>query len=83
MVSRYDFSRTFEIKGRDFNKAGSISINIKEILKELGIDQGIVRRAAIASYEAEMNIVMYANKGEMTLRLNPEVIRAQVLRTSK
>ena len=75
MVSHYDLSRTFEIKGRDFSKAGSISINIKEILRELGIDPVIVRRVAIASYEAEMNVVMYANKGEMALRLNPEVIQ--------
>jgi len=75
MVSRHDLSYAFGIKGRNFGKAGSVSIDIKEILRELGIDPAIVRRAAIAAYEAEMNVVMYADKGEMVLRLNPKVIR--------
>ncbi len=75
MTSRYDLSHVFEIKGRNFSKAGSVSIDIKEILRELGIDPVIVRRAAIAAYEAEINVVMYADKGEMVLRLNPKVIR--------
>ncbi len=75
MVSRYDLSHAFGIKGGNFAKAGSVSIDIKEILRELGIDPAIVRRAAIAAYEAEMNVVMYADKGEMVLRLNPKAIR--------
>ena len=75
MASRYDLSHVFGIKGRNFSKAGSVSIDIKEILRELGIDPVIIRRAAIAAYEAEMNVVMYADKGEMVLRLNPKVIR--------
>jgi serine/threonine-protein kinase RsbT len=75
MVSRHDLSHAFRIKGRNFSKAGSVSIDIKEILRELGIDPAIVRRAAIAAYEAEMNVVMYADKGEMVLKLNPKMIR--------
>ena len=75
MVSHHDLSHAFRIKGRNFSKAGSVSIDIKEILRELGIDPAIVRRAAIAAYEAEMNVVMYADEGEMVLRLNPKVIR--------
>ncbi|MCD6161428.1 MAG: anti-sigma regulatory factor [candidate division Zixibacteria bacterium] len=75
MVSHNDFSHAFVIKGRNFSKAGSVSIDIKEILREIGIDSAIIRRAAIAAYEAEMNVVMYADKGEMVLRLNPEAIR--------
>jgi serine/threonine-protein kinase RsbT len=75
MASRQAFTHTFEITGRDFNKAGDVSIEIKEILRELGIDPVIVRRAAIAAYEAEMNVVMYARKGKMVLKLNPKAIR--------
>jgi anti-sigma regulatory factor (Ser/Thr protein kinase) len=75
MISRHDLSHAFGIKGRNFSKAGSISIDIKEILRELGIDPAIIRRAAIAAYEAEMNVVMYAEKGEVVLRLNPKMIQ--------
>ncbi len=65
-------SQSFKIQGGDFGNAGSVSTQIKEILQELGIDSVIIRRAAIASYEAEMNVVMYANRGEMILNLTPE-----------
>jgi len=71
----HDFKHSFGITGGDFNKAGNVSVELKEILRELGVDPAIIRRAAIASYEAEMNVVMYARKGELVLRLNPELIR--------
>ena len=74
-VSRHDLSRAYEITGRNFAKAGSVSVEIKQILQELGIDPAIVRRAAIAAYETEMNVVMYADRGEMVLRLNPRAIQ--------
>ena len=51
---------------------------IKGILKEIGIHPSLIRRAAIASYEAEMNVVLYANKGMMELRITPKDIRVMV-----
>ena len=75
MTSRHNLSHAFEIKGGNFGKAGCVSLEIKEILRDLGIDPAIVRRAAIAAYEAEMNVVMYAESGKVLLRLNPKVIR--------
>jgi anti-sigma regulatory factor (Ser/Thr protein kinase) len=74
MNGKHVLVRTFEITGRNFRSAGTVSTTIKDILKELGIDPAIIFRAAIAAYEAEMNVVMYADKGEMTLQITPEVI---------
>jgi len=71
---RNGFSHSFEIAGGNFNRAGKVSTTIKDILKEIGIDPGVVLRAAIASYEAEMNVVMYAERGEMTLYVTPDMI---------
>ncbi|MEW6457261.1 MAG: anti-sigma regulatory factor [Acidobacteriota bacterium] len=68
----------FNITGRDFKNAGSVSIKIKEILKQVGINSSIVRRVAIATYEAEMNVVMYANKGILNFSLSPEKIEINV-----
>jgi serine/threonine-protein kinase RsbT len=70
-----DFSNTFRIKGGDFGKAGRVSLEIKGILRDLGIDPVVVRRAAIAAYEAEMNVVMYADHGEMLLQLDDKAIQ--------
>jgi anti-sigma regulatory factor (Ser/Thr protein kinase) len=68
----------FEIAGGDFSRAGSVSTKIKEILKEIGIEPSIIRRAAIVAYEAEMNVVMYARKGEFSLYLTPHSIRMKI-----
>jgi len=75
MASSQNLKNVFKIKGGDFNKAGYVSLEIKEILLDIGVDPATVRRAAIAAYEAEMNVVMYADKGDVVLRLNPKVIR--------
>jgi serine/threonine-protein kinase RsbT len=66
------FSQRFEIRGGDFSNAGKTSTSIKEILQEIGIDPSIIIRASIASYEAEMNVVMYAQRGALTLNITPE-----------
>jgi len=48
------------------------------MLKELGIDPAIVRRVAIATYEAEMNVVMYAEEATLTLEVTPRTIKILV-----
>ena len=71
-------SRQFEITGGDFSSAGKISTNIKDILQEIGIDSPIIIRASIASYEAEMNVVMYAQRGVLTLNISPEKLHIKL-----
>lgn len=60
-----DLEWDYEIEGKDFRNAGKVSSKVKEILKELGFDPNFVRRIAIASYEAEMNVVCHAEKGTL------------------
>jgi anti-sigma regulatory factor (Ser/Thr protein kinase) len=78
MSSENGFSQQFEIKGGDFSNAGRTSTSIKEILKEIGIDPSIIVRASIASYEAEMNVVMYAHRGVLTLNITPEKLHLKL-----
>jgi len=61
------FHDEFKIQGGNFANAGDASCKIRRILKEIGVDAEIIRRVAIASYEAEMNVVMYARVGVMSL----------------
>jgi anti-sigma regulatory factor (Ser/Thr protein kinase) len=72
------FRQEFEVKGGDFAKAGEVSCEIKNLLKELGLSDPVVRRAAIASYEAEMNIIMYAWQGRLDLSVTPDRVRIVV-----
>lgn len=72
------FTQRFEVRGRDFTSAGRASTAVKEILKEIGIPPATVRRAAIAAYEAEMNVVLYARRGTLELQVSPAEIRLLV-----
>jgi serine/threonine-protein kinase RsbT len=71
-------SQHFHIRGKDFSRAGRVSTTIKEILQEVGINPTIIRRTAIACYEAEMNVVMYADRADLTLTLTPERITIRI-----
>jgi len=68
----------FNVQGRNFDKAGEISSEIKVILKDLGIDAACLRRVVIVAYEAEMNVVMYADRGMLTLILTDQDISLDV-----
>lgn len=72
------FKQTFKIQGGNIYNAGKASTEIKTILKQLGINTSVIRRVAIASYEAEMNVVMYARAAIMTLEVTPFSIKITV-----
>lgn len=72
------YAQSFSISGREFSEAGKVATSIKGILQRLGIDSSLVRRVAIASYEAEMNVVMYAESAEVTLEVNPQRVKVIV-----
>jgi anti-sigma regulatory factor (Ser/Thr protein kinase) len=75
MACGQNLARTFTITGNDFVKAGWVSIAIKDILRDLGIDPAVVRRVGIMAYEAEMNVVIYAQKGTARLEVGLEAIQ--------
>jgi serine/threonine-protein kinase RsbT len=72
------FRQEFSLKGGDFAKAGAAACQIKELLKDLGLDASTVRRAAIIAYEAEMNVIMYAWEARMDLAVSTEEVHLTV-----
>ena len=66
-------TRQFVVDG-SFVRAGDASSRLKKMLKELGFPQDVVRRVAVASYEAEINMVIHANGGEIDVEIEPERI---------
>jgi serine/threonine-protein kinase RsbT len=72
--SENELSRRYTINSADFSRAGQVSTQIKELLQEIGVVSPIIRRVAIATYEAEMNVVMYAENAELFLSINPDHI---------
>lgn len=56
---------SFAVLKHDFENAGFASTEIKKRLKENNIYPRVIRRAAIASYELEMNIVVHSSGGRI------------------
>ena len=68
----------YEVVGGDFSRAGACASGLKTTLRRLGIQPQIARRAAIATYEAEMNLVVFTKGGRVGARVEPEMIRIEV-----
>ncbi|HOJ14499.1 MAG TPA: ATP-binding protein [Deltaproteobacteria bacterium] len=64
----------YEVQGRDFVDAGLVSSLIKKALKDKGIDEDVIRRVAIVAFEAEVNIISYAESGTISLYLLPDSV---------
>jgi CBS domain-containing protein/anti-sigma regulatory factor (Ser/Thr protein kinase) len=53
----------YTIRSHDFVHGGEASSQFKRSLQNLGIHPSILRRVAVATYEAEMNLVLHATEG--------------------
>jgi anti-sigma regulatory factor (Ser/Thr protein kinase) len=69
----------YYIQGRDFVDAGVVSSEIKRTLKDKGIPENIIRRVAIIAFEAEVNIISYADQGTIQLFIEPEAITIEAV----
>ncbi len=58
-----DLTFTFNVDGDDFTSAGQASVQIKKILRELGVNSEVIRRVSVAMYEGEINMVIHAGGG--------------------
>lgn len=68
---------TYTVAGDDFSTAGTASSSVKQTLRQIGLPPDIVRRVAIAMYEAEINMVIHANGGTINVTITPDKIRAE------
>lgn len=69
----------YEVMRYDFSKAGEASSNVKKILTQLGISSGIIRRVAIATYEAEMNIAIHSLGGKIIVTVTESEINVSAI----
>ena len=74
---------TYDVPYDDFTRAGEASSSIKNKLKQMGIAPNIVRNVAIATYEGEINTVIHANGGKITVTVDSESITIVIKDTGK
>jgi len=61
--------KKFKVVANDYINAGKASSQIKKSLKEIGIDSKVLRKIAVSCYEAEINMIIHAYGGEITLNI--------------
>ncbi len=64
----------YTVPGDDFSRAGNASSEIKKILQRLGIPTDVIKRIAVAMYEAEINMVVHAGGGEADISIDADSI---------
>ncbi len=64
----------YQVSGEDFTLAGEASSDIKNKLKQMGVDPTAVRKVAIAMYEGEINMVIHGGGGEISVEILPDRI---------
>jgi serine/threonine-protein kinase RsbT len=65
---------TYPVKARDYTTAGDASAAIKRKLRQLGVDSDVLRRIAVTSYEAELNMIIHSLGGKLTITMSPAEI---------
>jgi CBS domain-containing protein/anti-sigma regulatory factor (Ser/Thr protein kinase) len=68
----------YRVVGKDFKRAGEGSSRMKKTLRRLGIRRRALRRLAIASYEAEMNLVIFTDGGWIRVRVEPSRVDLEI-----
>lgn len=63
----------YVINKDDYANAGKVSTQIKKILKELGVPPEVLRRMAIACYEAEINMIIHSYGGIIKLSISDQI----------
>lgn len=66
---------TYNVPDDDFTRAGEASSDVKSKLKQMGANPTAVRKVAIAMYEGEINMVIHARGGTITVEISPSQIK--------
>jgi CBS domain-containing protein/anti-sigma regulatory factor (Ser/Thr protein kinase) len=69
----------YRVAAGDINRAGEASSGLKKTLGRLGIHPRVIRRVVVATYEAEMNVVIFTDGGEIVAEVRPDRIMIEVL----
>lgn len=64
----------YHVEGGDLSQAGEASSKMKMSLRRLGLSPDAIRRASICMYEGEINMVIHANGGEVTVEVGLDEI---------
>ncbi len=64
----------FNVDGENFTSAGDASVQVKKVLRSIGVNPEIIRKVSIAMYEGEINMVIHAGGGIAEVVVDSDVI---------
>ena len=64
----------FDVDGENFTSAGEASVQVKKLLRQLGISPDVIRKVSIAMYEGEINMVIHADGGSADVLVDNDKI---------
>lgn len=65
---------TYPVKADDMTCAGDVSARIKRHMKRLGIPSSVMRRVSVCTYEAEINLVIHSDGGQIDFEISEDRI---------
>ena len=65
---------TYTVSNEDFTRAGEASSDVKSRLKQMDVDPAVIRKVSIAMYEGEINMVIHAEGGTITVEISSDQI---------
>ena len=66
---------TYEVVENDYTRAGEASGDVKKKLRMAGVNPMVIRRVSICMYEGEINMVIHANGGVITVEIYENKVR--------
>ena len=69
---------TYPVAANDMSVAGDVSASIKRQMKRLGVPSQVMRRVSVCTYEAEINLVIHSDGGEIDFEISEDAIRVHV-----
>ena len=64
----------YDVRSGEYQTAGDASASIKRKLKQIGVGGTVLRRIAVASYEAELNLIIHSHGGTLSVEMTPDQI---------
>lgn len=73
-MSKMIIKETYPVRADDMTAAGDVSARIKRHMKRLGIPSSVMRRVSVCTYEAEINLVIHSDGGQIDFEISEDRI---------
>ena len=78
LADRTRLTFQYHIIGKTIEQGGEVASSLKKTLNRMDLNPIAVRNVSVSTYEAEMNVIIYADEGTITVTIEPDKISIDV-----